>query len=333
MRASTKIVQPREDSLLRVIAAAFLDRLCRRREAGSDRAVMVGGRGVRLGRESVVRDAELFVAVTVDAGRGGERAEGLVRAASTVAREWLPVDLVRASRELVWDGEGERVSARAVVRFEDLLLEEKEIPIHDLEAAAVLLAARAAADPERALALDRPEPSSLRQRWAFLAHVRPELEIPGFEPRILELIPGLAAGKRSYAELRALAWEEIALGSLDRRQRAALASDAPERLEVPSGSRIRVDYSVPERPVLAVRLQELFGLAETPRLAGGRVPLLLHLLAPSGRPQQVTQDLASFWANIYPEVRKELSGRYPKHSWPEDPLRAPPQRRPGRRKS
>ena len=102
--------------------------------------------------------------------------------------------------------------------------------------------------------------------------------------------------------------------------------EAPERILVPSGSRIRIDYSG-ERPILAARIQEMFGLAETPRLARGRVPLLLHLLAPSGRPQQVTDDLESFWANTYAVVRKELRRRYPKHAWPEDPLTASPTRK------
>jgi ATP-dependent helicase HrpB len=101
---------------------------------------------------------------------------------------------------------------------------------------------------------------------------------------------------------------------------------------VPSGARVRIDYSDPERPVLAVRIQELFGLAETPRLAGGRTPLLLHLLAPNGRPQQVTDDLASFWRNTYPQVRRELAGRYPKHAWPENPATATPGRRPRQRR-
>ncbi len=316
---------------MRVLAAAYLDRLCRRRQPGSDRAVMVGGRGVRLGRESAVRAGELFVAVVLDAGRGGERAEGLVRAASTVEREWLPVELLRSSRELHWDDANERVAARAVVRLEDLVLEEKEIPIDDSEGAAALLAERAAADLERALALDRPELAGLRQRLEFLARVRPNLEMPRFDTQVRALIPSLASGKRSYAELRKLAWNELVLGGLDRSQRAALERDAPERIELPSGSRIRVDYSAPDRPVLAARIQELFGLAETPRLAGDRIPLLLHLLAPSGRPQQVTQDLASFWANTYPEVRKELAGRYPKHAWPANPLQAPPRRRRHRR--
>lgn len=98
---------------------------------------------------------------------------------------------------------------------------------------------------------------------------------------------------------------------------------------VPSGSAITLHYEIGRSPVLAVRIQEMFGLAETPRVAGGRVPVLLHLLAPNYRPQQVTDDLASFWANTYPQVRKDLRARYPKHAWPEDPLEAPPQRKPG----
>ncbi|HAF90660.1 MAG TPA: ATP-dependent helicase HrpB, partial [Pseudomonas sp.] len=98
---------------------------------------------------------------------------------------------------------------------------------------------------------------------------------------------------------------------------------APVAIEVPSGSRIRLDYSETP-PVLAVRLQELFGLAETPRIAGGSQPVKLHLLSPARRPVQVTQDLASFWANTYAEVKKDLKGRYPKHYWPDDPLQAEP---------
>jgi ATP-dependent helicase HrpB len=102
---------------------------------------------------------------------------------------------------------------------------------------------------------------------------------------------------------------------------------APERLPVPSGSRIRVDYTDPEKPVLPVKVQEAFGWRDTPRLADGRVPVLLHLLSPAGRPVAVTRDLASFWANGYPQVRAELRGRYPRHPWPEDPTTAEPTRR------
>ena len=110
-------------------------------------------------------------------------------------------------------------------------------------------------------------------------------------------------------------------------RRARLDALAPTHLEVPSGSRIRIDYSDPAAPALAVRLQEVFGMTETPRIGGGRVALTLRLLSPAQRPVQVTQDLASFWRDAYFEVRKDLRGRYPKHDWPEDPLEATPTRR------
>ncbi|MCW5730902.1 MAG: ATP-dependent helicase HrpB, partial [Alphaproteobacteria bacterium] len=111
---------------------------------------------------------------------------------------------------------------------------------------------------------------------------------------------------------------------LDWRQRRVLDELAPTHLAVPSGSRIAIDYSAPEGPVLAVRLQEMFGLRQTPRVAGGQVALLLHLLSPAHRPVQVTRDLASFWASGYAQVKADLRGRYPRHHWPDDPLSADP---------
>ena len=130
----------------------------------------------------------------------------------------------------------------------------------------------------------------------------------------LSRLDDLARVDLSAALLDLLSWE----------QRAALDRLAPTHVTVPSGSRIPVDYSDPALPVLAVRLQEMFGLTETPRVGGGAVPLTLHLLSPAGRPVQVTRDLAGFWRTTYFEVRKDLKGRYPRHHWPDDPLEAEP---------
>jgi ATP-dependent helicase HrpB len=118
----------------------------------------------------------------------------------------------------------------------------------------------------------------------------------------------------------------LLLGRLTWEQRRAIETLAPTHVQVPSGSRIPIDYGDPASPVLAVRLQEVFGLAETPRIGGG-VPLTLHLLSPARRPVQVTRDLGSFWRTGYFDVRKDLKGRYPKHYWPDDPLEAEPTRR------
>jgi ATP-dependent helicase HrpB len=318
----------REDALLRSVLAAWPDRLARRREPGSARAVMVGGRGVVLGAESAVRTPELFLCV--DLAETGQ-AEARVRKASAVERDWLPAERLVTRTEVTFDPERERIVAWKRTRFDDLVLAEAEVPAPTGPEVEAVLAAAAAGRLERALPLDDPEVEGFLTRIRSLAHWRPELALPLFGPDDLRaLLPTLAAGRRTFADLRRAPLREILEGLLTRDQRRALAEEAPERLEVPSGSHIRLTYEPGRPPVLAARIQELFGLAETPRVAGGRVPVLLHLLAPNGRPQQVTHDLKSFWATTYPQVRKELAGRYPKHAWPLDPWTAQPQRRPGR---
>ena len=160
----------------------------------------------------------------------------------------------------------------------------------------------------------------------------PELGLPNVgEAQLAELLPELAAGRRSFAELRRAPLAEHLLARLTRPQALALDREAPERLPVPSGSRIRLAYEPGRAPVLAARIQELFGLSATPRIAAGRVPVVIHLLAPNGRPQQITDDLASFWSGAYFDVKKELRRKYPRHAWPDDPTTATPERRPRRR--
>jgi ATP-dependent helicase HrpB len=319
---------PAEEAILRAVLAAFPDRLARRREAGSPRGVMVGGRGVRLAPSSGVTQPELFVCVEVDAGQ----AEALVRQASLARREWLPAEQVHVSVDAGFDPTAERVLARRRLRFEDLVLEETTAALPDEAETARVLAAAAAANLERVL------PDADSSAGLYLTRVRclgqwlPELGLPAFdEDQLRALLPGLCAGCRSFEDLREVGWLGAIQATLTHPQRQAVATEAPERLEVPSGSHIALRYEVGRPPVLAVRIQEVFGLRETPRIARGRVRVLLHLLAPNYRPQQVTDDLASFWANTYPQVRRELRARYPKHAWPEDPLSAPPERRPRRR--
>jgi ATP-dependent helicase HrpB len=132
------------------------------------------------------------------------------------------------------------------------------------------------------------------------------------------------AGRRSREELRSVPLGALLKNHLHWPLDRLLEEHAPETIVVPTGNAIRIEYSPGQSPVLAVRLQELFGWTDTPRLAGGRVPLLLHLLGPNYRPVQITDDLRSFWSTTYFQVRKDLRVRYPKHSWPEDPLTAKP---------
>jgi len=319
-----------DEVVLRALLAAFPDRVARRREPGSRRGVMVGGRGVRLAPSCGVTESELFLCIDVDAGQ----TETLVRQASAVRRDWLPAEQVRISVEVLFDTETEKVVARRRLSFEDLVVEETPAALPAEDDVARVLAEAAAKDLERVL----PPPASpaglyltrLRCLHAWML----ELHLPEFDLTLLrEILPWICHGARSFDDLRSGPWLAALKGKLTAAQRQAVERETPERLLVPSGSRIAVRYEAGRPPVLAVRIQELFGMTDTPRIAGGRVPVLLHLLAPSGRPQQVTDDLASFWDNTYPHIRKELRARYQKHAWPEDPRSAPPERRPRRKQS
>jgi ATP-dependent helicase HrpB len=160
----------------------------------------------------------------------------------------------------------------------------------------------------------------------------PELQLPTLDENGLRaLLPAVCPGCRSLDELRKASWLRTIQGLLTPAQWQALEREAPERIEVPSGSRIKLHYEPGKPPILAVRIQEIFGMLETPRVAGTRIAVLLHLLAPNMRPQQVTDDLASFWRTTYQQVRKDLRRRYPKHAWPEDPYQAAAERRPRRK--
>lgn len=315
--------EPRDESLLKSLLAAYPDRLARRREPRSSRAVMVGGRGVRLAEESAVLDPDLFLCIDLDDRPG----ESLVRLASEVQPGWLPADRLTTTIDLVFDEGKERVIAWKRTRYDDLILTETEASVSG-EAAESLLAEAATTRLDRALPLDEPEVANFLARVRSLRDWMPDLALPAFDSGQLQaLLPALTAGRKSFVELRKAPLLAILQGALTHQQLQTVEKEAPERLEVPSGSHIRLVYEPGRPPVLAARIQELFGLAETPRVAGGRVAVLLHLLAPNHRPQQVTHDLRSFWENTYPQVRKELAGRYPKHSWPLDPWNAVAERR------
>jgi ATP-dependent helicase HrpB len=293
---------------------------------------MVGGRGVRLADESGVIDHDLFVCVDMDAGKRGERAEALVRQASAVERAWIDAGRVRTEVHVAFDEARSRVTATKRTLFGDLVLEEVQAALPEGEEVANALASAAAADLERALPLKEPEVEAFLARLRSLRAWMPELELPAFdEEELRALLPELCAGCRSFEELRKQDLVEHLRSKLTHAQRTAIDREAPEKLQVPSGSWIRLQYTPGQAPVLAARIQELFGLAETPLVARGRVRVLMHLLAPNHRPQQVTDDLKSFWSGAYFEVRKELKRKYPRHSWPEDPWNAVPQKRPKRR--
>ncbi len=310
-----------DEALLRALVAGFPDRVAKRRDATGDKGLMVGGRGVRLGPRSAVQNSPLFVCVDID----GAGTDAMVRQASEVHREWLPQASVRSGEELFFHPTQKQVVARRRVAFDDLILEETPTSISDPNAAADVLFEAARSQLNVVMPSDDDSLNNFLARVRCLKQWMPDLPLPAVDDSMmLDVLQELCHGRRSFSELKNAAWLTTLQSKMDYALLQTIEREAPDRITVPTGSRMRLTYEAGRSPVLAVRIQEVFGMKQTPRIAGGRVPVLLHLLAPNMRPQQITEDLASFWANTYQDVRKELKRRYPKHSWPEDPLTAPP---------
>lgn len=325
-----------EDLLLRLPLAAYPDRVCRRRASDPSAGLMVGGRGVRLEPESIVRDAELFLAIDPRDDRRGAAREARVRIASEVRIDWLEElfpGSIQRERSVRFDPERGRAVAWQVLLYRDLPLREETHGAVDPADASAALAEALAGNAETFIRGDEPA-AKLLDRLAFVRRACPERDWPAFDTDTLAAVVADACqGCRTLNEVRHVPLAPLLLGRLTFAQRQALDESAPEAIIVPSGSRIRLTYEPDRPPVLAVRLQELFGWSDTPRLAGGRVPVLLQLLGPNFRPVQITDDLASFWATTYHQVRKDLRARYPRHSWPDDPRNARAEAKGGRRNS
>ena len=328
-----------DDDALRAVLAGYPDRIAMRREEGSDRFVMVGGEPMTLSYDSVVRDAEFIVAPVI-AGKtrargavGGVDARELIRMASEVKFSWLQQDFAHRFTEEVdvgFDEQKERVTARRVEKFGALRLDEQIVSVNeeaDPQQVTRMLVSKALEDLRRAFDLSDDDHQYLirwecARRWYEEANFPKLLDDDNRGNSDTEIWEQLLWGKRSFSQLRRMSLPSQMGGYLNGEQRRSLTEELPRRIEVPSGSNIKLEYRIGEAPILAVRIQEVFGWTETPRVAGGRQPVLMHLLAPNFRPAQVTDDLAGFWERTYPQVRKELRARYSKHPWPEDPVNA-----------
>jgi ATP-dependent helicase HrpB len=315
-----------DEAILKWLLLAFPDRLVRRRGAEGT-GVMVGGRGARLVPGSVVREAEFLLALdTREEFRGGRR-EVQVFLASAVSVDWLEElrpEAVRRVKTTAFDPSRRRVVGLVQLWYEDLLVREDVTSDLDATEAGRMLAEELRRRGSLRV-LENLQVAGWLARVDLLRRAIPELGWPEFdEQRLEEILQEACQEKTSLDEIEKMNLIPFLEARLDRHQARELREGAPESLAIPSGRRVRLVYKPGRPPVLAARLQELFGWTETPRLARGRVPVLLHILGPNQRPVQVTDDLGSFWASTYFQVRKDLRGRYPKHSWPENPLTATP---------
>jgi ATP-dependent helicase HrpB len=327
-----------EAELLISTLAGYPDRVARRRisssetnEAGAE-VLLAGGGAANLAPESVVRGAEFLVAVDAEERRdsgSGRRGRGrggtIIRLASAIEPEWL-LDLfteaIGETSEVEWNAEAERVEVVRRLVYDGLVLDESRTSeAGSVEVTRVLALAALAAGVQAFV--ERETVDRFLARVEFMARTFPEKNFPVLgEDEVRESLTRLCEGRRSFAELREAARRGGLLDELRRKltheQARLLATMAPERVAFKSGRQARVNYEAGQSPWLASRLQDFFGMKEGPKVAGGRVAVVLHLLAPNGRPVQVTQDLAGFWTRHYPQLRRELSRRYPRHAWPEE---------------
>jgi len=308
---------------------AFPDRIARRDDNQPLRYTLANGRGARLHENTALLGEPWLVALDLRF----EARDSLILAAAPVDFRVLERDYPQQfmrERTLRWNDDRNAVEAFDEQRFGAIVLERRSVPVKAEDALPALLAA------VRAKGIDAlpwsEQARRLRARMQALREWMPEQTLPDVSDATLlatldEWLAPYLNGKRRLDALGAEELSQALSGLFDYEQRRLLDAQAPDSLTVPSGQNRRLEYTPDGPPVLAVKLQELFGLSDTPRVGGGRIPVTLHLLSPAGRPIQVTQDLKGFWERTYPEVKKELKGRYPRHPWPDDPWTATPTHR------
>jgi ATP-dependent helicase HrpB len=279
-----------DPEILQAVLAAFPDRVARRRR--QDEVLLASGGSARL------PDCRSEFLIAIDIEERRELGLPLVRLSAPIEPEWLLDHAVERTR-LAWNRAAERVEQVSALLYDEMVIEETRGAPQDSEAAAKLLAEKAL-EQDAGLFADRDQLDHLLAHAAFAGI---EIDVPG-------ALTALCRGRSSFAELEAA-------GLLASLRPARLDQLAPDQLRLPGGRQVKVHYEPGKPPWIESRLQDFFGMRETPRIGG--VPVVIHLLAPNRRPVQVTADLAGFWERLYPQVRRELSRRYPKHKWPENP--------------
>lgn len=321
------------DMISRLLLCGFPDRVAKLREDGHGRFLLSQGRGVKLSPMSSLIKSPFIVAVNIDAGDAGNNAEGLVHLAAPLDEKIIREECsgrIETIRRVEWDKKDKKIKANVEERLGAVPLSTKPFNPPDAETLPILCEV-VRSNPSGILNFSK-EVRQFQGRVALMKNRFPEEFWPDLSDESLTptpedwLLPWLG-NIRTAQGLSSLDILPALRARLSRQQQRRLDELAPIAIVVPSGSRISIDYTSGDTPILAVKLQEMFGLSDTPVIAEGRVKLLLHLLSPARRPVQITQDLKGFWNSGYQMVKKELKGRYPKHPWPDDPWNSIPTRK------
>ncbi len=319
------------DLLHRALLSAFPDRVCMRRGSqGSTAYTICSGQGLSLSSNGLLKNHEFILALRVDARLRAATNDGRIFLGCAINPEWLKNGdgaPCQSAREIFFNTQNQKLAARERLWYGKLLLADHETQIRpgDAAEAGKILLQAAANDLSRAMNLEDPANAEFMGRIALLKRSAAGRDFPALDRDWLLLqIEEMAEHCRSFADLQKQSLAQLYLQQLPWNRREQFEKLVPERYEVPSGSSVRIQYQADGPPVLAVKIQELFGLATTPAVCNGEQPMLVHLLSPAGRPVQITADLASFWKTGYRQVVGELKGRYPRHPWPDEPDKATP---------
>ena len=324
----TVTVAEHNDDAGRLLALAFPDRIAQRRPGNAARYVLANGRGALLPEEDRLAREPWLVIADLD-GQAREAKIFLAASLSLPALETMLAPVIRSTEFVSWDNNSLSVQSRQQRVLGALVLEDRALASASPEKITAVLAQAISDTGLQVL----PWTDALRQWQARVQIMQglqpeqwPDVSEMALRQHVLAWAGPYLSGMSRFSHLDRFPLHDALTGQLDWTQQQTLDQLLPTHLTVPTGSRIAIDYAAEHGPVLAVKLQEMFGLLDTPRLANGRVPLTIHLLSPAQRPVAVTQDLASFWKNAYADVRKDMRGRYPRHPWPEDPFTAVAQR-------
>lgn len=308
-----------EQALQSVIVTGFPDRIARRLDEGTLRCELVHGRTGVLARESVVQTSPLLVAAEIREIQGRDRSMNTILSLATAIEpgwleEWYPQE-IKSDFHVSYDPNARRVLAEERVEFRGLTLSSRRIEPPPAEPAARILAEEVR---QGRLTLKRWDHSV--EQWILrlnlLSHWCPELALPPIaDPDRLHLLEQICSGALSYRDIKDREVQSVVKGWLSTPQQELLAKHAPERLPLTGARHPKITYAAGADPHIAIRIQELYDVKSTPRIAMNRVPVLVHILAPNMRPVQITKDLSGFWKEHYPGIRQELQRRYPKHEW------------------
>ncbi len=322
----------KEEALRKVLFQAFPDRVCKKRNKTTNSYTLCNGQGLSIDSNSLLNESEYILSLKQDSKLRKDTSDGKIFLACKIELDWLlQSPMAKKSREIFFDTRTNKVCVKERIRYGSLLIKEQESQLksEDFNNAIDCFCKSVIENPQKAFALDEKTNNNFIGRLKILKSTSFGKNYPDIDEKWLKetLISISSIDTLSFEWLQKETIASIYRNQLSWQQRENFEKLVPDRFKVPTGSNIKIDYTQGDKPILPVKIQEMFGQAKSPSICNGEVALVIHLLSPAGRPVQITTDLAYFWQNSYKFIVGELKGRYPKHFWPDDPANSCPTRK------